>query len=860
MRARPAYPFLCGVIFVQLVSVASHGRAADGIALELPRHAYYRGEQIALTVSATPAVNKGTVELSLGGCAVASAPLQGSSVKIAVPTGDIKVGQYELKATLRAPGREASAVEQVTIARKPASDRLEIWLWGAGGGGTASYYFDHGFTIAGGPSWVYWHDERRADAMKDLDYRLARGVYATIGPCGGIRRGDFKRVTLTGDDTAYKGAGRHEEDIYNPFAADVEAARREANRRFMEALGNHPAIKVAFYNTEQVDHLWLDNLNREGVELTRKTLGFTRDQRGEPNFVAPGVIADDDRGYRFLKYVYKGGNGLAHANQQTAEDVKRFRPDVWTLTDPYRAVAVLDMFPGMDMVGTWTYTSNDPKPMLYVETMRALTRGTRQRPLQIVTLLNYPGTMAPRSLGPSDGNSWGHAKPEHAGWMLTGPDFCKEVSWLILSRAPKIFGYYFSSACNPVACDKPEDQFRVPRATSDAIREMANRVYQPYGQMITRLDVARRRIAVLSSQASRLYGKSPRTLGYPNDQIYGFYTVLAMAHLDGDVLFDEHVEQGALKDYDVLVLPKCDVVTKTMYDEILRFAKRGGRIVADQYLGPEIPGVVRFNFDFTYRNKVNADAIATGVTFAQWDDHLNPNTAELAKARGVTAEEDRKILESYARQLTAGLAGKVRTDVLLDTPRALVNVLENDGVKYLLLVNDNRAYGDRVGKYRAVMEKLVPQTVTVALPGWEGTLHAYDLLERKALSSTRSGDGSRFKVELTELGGKLIALYGVDLAKLVVSVPPTIRRSSPCALSVTIADERGSAVHGLQPLRVTVTDAKGQPTEYSGCYCATGGWLRIPFSPAVNDEPGSWKVAIEDLTAGLTAEKRFEVR
>ena len=54
-------------------------------------------------------------------------------------------------------------------------------------------------------------------------------------------------------------------------------------------------MKVAFYNTELVDDLWLDNLNREGVERTGKRLGFTRDERGGPKFVAPGVIADDDR-------------------------------------------------------------------------------------------------------------------------------------------------------------------------------------------------------------------------------------------------------------------------------------------------------------------------------------------------------------------------------------------------------------------------------------------------------------------------------------------------------------------------------------------------------------------------------------
>ena len=36
----------------------------------------------------------------------------------------------------------------------------------------------------------------------------------------------------------------------------------------------------------------------------------------------PGVLADDDRGYRFQKYVFTEGSGLSYANRRTAEDVK----------------------------------------------------------------------------------------------------------------------------------------------------------------------------------------------------------------------------------------------------------------------------------------------------------------------------------------------------------------------------------------------------------------------------------------------------------------------------------------------------------------------------------------------------------
>ncbi|MBM4086751.1 MAG: hypothetical protein FJ272_18345, partial [Planctomycetes bacterium] len=567
-----------------LIAMAGYGVGlAQELALSAPRSAYWRGETIPLSVAASGAVAKGDLRVSLDQMPGLTVPFDGKSAKVAVPTADVRVGTYELRAAVGG----VAATMSVTVARRPASDRLEIWLWGTGGGDYA-YYYDHGFTIAGGPNWTYWKDADRAAHIQQLDSKLVRGVYATIGPCGGIQRRDLKGVNAEADDVAYKGAGRRGEEILNPFAPEVERVRRESNQKLMEAIGDHPSVKMAFYNTELVDNLWLDNLNRGGIELTQRKLGFTRDQRGQPKFVSPGVIADDDRGYLFLKHVYKEGNGLSYANRKTAEDIKRYRPDVWTVTDPYRQVTFLDMFPGLDAVETWTYTNNDPKLMLYIETLRALTRGTKQMPLQMVTLLNYPGMLAPKSATAELSAQRVLDKPDHAGWMLMGPDRCKEVSWIILSRAPKIIGYYYSSACNPQKYNRPEDQFYVPHATSDAIQELSDRVFRPYGQMITRLDVAKRRIAVLSSHAARLYGKSPRTIGYPNEQIYAFYSVMAMAHLNGDVLLDEHVEKGALKDYDVLALPKCDVVTKTMHDEMVKFAQRGGIIFSDQHLGPDI--------------------------------------------------------------------------------------------------------------------------------------------------------------------------------------------------------------------------------------------------------------------------------
>ena len=133
-------------------------------------------------------------------------------------------------------------------------------------------------------------------------------------------------------------------------------------------------------------------------------------------------------------------------------------------------------------------------------------------------------------------------------------------------------------------------------------------------------------------------------------------------------------------------------------------------------------------------------------------------------------------------------------------------------------------------------------------------------MERKPLAATKLGNGYRFQVDLTELGGKIIALYPAKPSKLEVSVPEAAKRGGKHAIAVAIRDDNGQLLPGLQPLRVTVTDPQDRPTEYSDYYCASRGKLNIAFRPAVNDRVGLWKVTVEDLTAGLTAQQAFRVR
>jgi hypothetical protein len=363
---------------------------------------------------------------------------------------------------------------------------------------------------------------------------------------------------------------------------------------------------------------------------------------------------------------------------------------------------------------------------------------------------------------------------------------------------------------------------------------------------------------VLSSQASRLYNKSPNVVaGYPNEQIYPLYSVLAMTHRQADVLFDEHVERGELERYKYLVLPKCDVITETMHARIREFIGRGGLVVADQYLGPNSPEALKVDFDFTYRPKVNADAIASGVMYAEWHDQLKPETAALAKAKGVTAEEDQKLLDSYAAQLDKKLEAAWPAVTRVDTPHVLVNELEHDGVRYLALINDHRAYDDRTGPYKAIMEGLRPIRATVSVAG--EAIHPHDLVRAVPLASRRAGGRTEFEVELDALGGTLVALYPAAIDRVTVKAPPTVRRGDSCAVDVAVVDAGGGPVKGLAPVVATVSDTNGRSVECSGHHVAEDGRLRLVVAPGITDAPGRWTIRVEERGSGKSAETPLQV-
>ncbi|MEX2306873.1 MAG: hypothetical protein WD738_04740 [Pirellulales bacterium] len=857
-----------------VVATPAFANSAVGLSVRLDRHAFYQGEEIPVRVvcanTEKARLQDLQLQVSIEGLVeqrrkITSLDInESASYLLRIPSSGLRSGRYSITIKLDSPqGRITCSEAQIYLARRPNADRMPVWLWphkafldqlkpfDGRSKRTLDWWASHGFTeVAVG--------EGNSEAMLGaLDYALTLGLNVCLMPNGGLV--SAPSFEATDEEVWYQGLGDRELEQnnaaprkLNPFHPKVIAWHDRENEQLMRRVADYPQIRSAFFNSEIVDQLTV-NLNELGKQRMEQALGFGPQELGEPNFVQPGVVADDDRSLQFHRYVYKQGNGLAAANQRTADMVHRYRPDVLTINDPFRSRALLDGFSGIDVVGSWTYTNPDPKLMLYVETLRAACRNTDQIPLSTVTLLNYPGELT----------------PSEKDWTMMGPGRLAVTTWINLSRAPRMLCYYFSSGCDPFAAleddlktpKKDVSEEALPPSTYSMIKRLAVEVLQPLGGLIRQCEVAPRRIAVLSSDTSALLRRREPLLGhYPNMQVHHFYTVLAMAHLPADIVLEEQIERHGLNGYDVLVLPQCDTLPMSVYDKVMDFHDRGGLILADQFLGPDIPGAVRFDFDFTYRKQVTAMAIAKGRGFADWNDHLQPDAARMEAVKGVSALEDQRIMESYAAMLRATLGDRIERAVDSSEPTALVSLLDAKGCRYLVVVNDKRDYDERVGKYRSELGEIVPQTVAITLSDWQDKeLIAYDLMARKQLEVEKLDGCYRLDVDLTEVGGTLIALCPRSLEALDVTVPATVVRGAKTHASVRLLDAAGFTPLGLQPIRFSVYDTDDRVHEVSDYHLLHNGLATLELIPALNDPSGKWRIVVDDLITGRQSSATFDV-
>ncbi|NIA13269.1 MAG: hypothetical protein GWP08_04255 [Nitrospiraceae bacterium] len=826
MKARCVCWLVAGVCLL-----VSGWASAQGVSFTTSRHVYERGKACTLTVSAPGA---GSVAFDTNGWLAETVPATDGVARYTIDTTQLRAGDYTVRA--RSDGAAPEAVFALTIAKAHDGERMPVWRWGFGGSDPA-WGLRHGFTgaflssVGDTPEALSARADDYARYLEEAgrqDFEL--GLY--IDELSKQWNDDESVLSLLPDGSYVEGKP------YPLEPAVVEKARQVVDA-WVARFKDYPGLRHVMLHSEWQAPFCVNDtavqlaLEATGLDLREWVQDKWRLKPEQPGSVVNGVIADDNPRYRLMQWWWQRGHGTAVLNEMQHGIIKSHAPHLLTWHEPYRLAPVRNSHKGLDCIGTWTYGHPDIKRLCYTTYLQAAARPEGQLVQQDITLFVYGRFAVPI------GDSTADLSQDFAGgdpYFVASPDYVREALWLVVSQRPDILCLYSAGRLAPE--NLTNDPFYAYPDTFNAIGQTCEELVQPYGPAILKSKRTPARVAVLMSAASTWFSASARLPGYPNEQTLPYATLLMMNHVPFEVVLDDDVTESGLDNYDVLVMPRADTLTRGMHEQIAAFAKGGGSVIADASLRASIPGAQITDYDFTHQMRIDGKALAAG--------------------NAVTAEEDRAIMEGYAAQLAPLLAGVARPAASV-SPRVLTNSLDAGAARYHFFVNDERMYGPRFGQWKLRFELGVPQTAEMRIL-LDGRPALYNALRRERIEYETIDGKAVFDLRLPGARGALVVALPEAIGSVVLDAPAQGALGEPVTLAISVRGESGNDLPCVLPLRVDIVDPLGRKTEWNRYTATENGRRDLTFLPGLNDVPGVWSVRVSDLVAGKSARASIEVR
>jgi hypothetical protein len=822
-----------------LVLLSLTTAAANDLKFLNERHAYVRGETLTLRLT-TGAGEE--VAFAVSGWLPRQVPVARGEARYEVDTSLLHAGDYEVRAQPLQADRPvgAPAFFPISIAPPRNPQRFPVWNWGGAEDPDLSWWSARGFNglrLSSTRDPIRGKDRSTAQIF-DEGARLGLDIGAYLYPLLASRWGreePARCVLLDGT--------RDPRRVY-PREPIVLAHARRTAEAWVEQYGEYPSFRHALLNSEyQVPFCG----NEEVRTLAKREAGLEPDEVLRTDFLRKdsasldvaklppdlrprdGLIPDDHPVARFLKWWWERGHGTSVLNAEMARIIKAGKPDVMTWHDPYRLAPVYHTHQGLDIISTWTYGHPDIKRLGYTTVLEAAAKRDHQKVMQTITLYLYSRFVM------SVERSTAQPLADRAGrdaWFNAGPDFVREAMWLVLSQRPDLLGFYYPGASRPSSPNV--DPYVSSPETFDAIGEVCRSLVEPYGPTILQCRRLRPRVAVLNSATSLWFQGAPLWYSYANEQILPYCALLMMNHVPFDVLLDDDIAAGRLDDYEVLVIPRGDTLTRGVHERIVEFA-RTRKVIANKTMRAKVPGAAVTDFDFTFERAVDGNLLPRG--------------------QGMTAEEHRSRMEAYADQLQPLLADR-RGPADTESKRVLINTLESGDLRYVFLVNDDRTYGPRFGAWKLQFETGLRQTAKVRLTT-SGVPALYDAIAKRLLGASATDGKAEFDVTLPAALGKIIAILPERIGRVGITTPPKIERGQPYPIGVSVLGVSGRPLRGALPVRVQITDPLGRENEFSRYAAIDGDTWTLPFLAAMNDPAGVWTIRVTELLGGSRAEQSF---
>ena len=746
----------------------------------------------------------------------------------------LKPATYELRARFETGdyATEQSTKLQI-VGRMPP--RMPVIMWGAGGDEIPRLK-DLGFTHfigLGADYGTMWENRAIAPPAKPeviaknraiLDSALANGleVVASLSPSR-VLESDPKNLRIGRDGKPYT-----RQDICASMP-DFAPFFQVVGMSVGKAYGDHPAFTAALIDTEVRDSSQV-SFNPVDVEAYKKfanadipaevSAKWGVDWTKLKDFPADRVIADDHPILKYLRWFWTVGDGWNALHSALHKGVKSTGRQ-WTFFDPaVRQPSISGAGGSVDVISHWTYTYPDPQRIgMCADQLFAMSAATgkNQRVMKMTQLIWYRSQTAPiGSKAPGELVAWEDHDPE-AAYITIAPMHLKEALWTKISRP--IQGIMYHGWQSLVQTDSPSAYRFTNPNTAPVLKQLVNDVIEPLGPTLMEIPDERSEVAFLESFTSQMFA---RRGGYGSNMGWEADVWLALqhAHVQTDILFEETLLKSGLSGRKVLVMPYCDVLTQSVVARIADWQKKGGKIVADEFLCPGLKA------DFTIQS---------------------------FKREKKAAEDKAKVLE-LAKSFSA-----LPQKVSCDNPEIITRMRRFGDATYVFVINDKREYGSYVGQHGLVMENGLPASGVVSLKA--ESANVYELTGTQFIVPKRGDDGSMsWKVDLGPGDGKIFLVLPKPLLGLNLELPESATAGQKAAVKLQITSTADSPLKAVIPVKVEIRDANGVLTECSGFHAAENGVLDLALDLAPNDDPGTWEVRVKELASGMEAVKWMSLK
>ncbi|MFH0963937.1 MAG: hypothetical protein V2A58_07975 [Planctomycetota bacterium] len=865
---------------VDVYAVAAAEDKTPRVELSQPvqRHAFYREEKegvIRFIVSPRQELAGASATFVLESDPY---PTQGELLRETVELGDLKAqekrdiafdirpgtwrsGDYTVTALVTAGDETLARGEtKVFIRRRPNADRMLVNAYFTGDPGTVAEYGFNQIKVADDSTKTRWKDGKYLppdDPLRMLDPRQdgrRQGAIDLFDECvkhgmWGVIRIDCIRRVPEGVEEAYalKRDGKGLQDrpgVYfsageprpNPWHPKVVETDADFFRQALGVWKDMPAWHGLFMNSETEGDLDVFG-NDYWLAIAEKELGFpvpedATEVWGMKGMDLPkdGIIESNEPHYRFYRWWWEKGMGQGMLHAKIAEAIKEFRPDVLTWSDPaLRQPCVRGRLAGMDQILMWNYAwPNISRFPMIADELRLAAVGGQERLFNIQIIVYSDQAI------PSQGPHWPHIKRQD--YLLAHSSaIMREAIWLVLSRG--VSGLSFHG----IETVRREEGMRADDARTNliglgyrasvysnpdtlmTIKEMNEKVVQPFGMLIKELAPIKGEVVMLLSTAN-LVLTSRDAEDFDLNEAGHMCAKLQAAHVAVDPVYEINLEENGLAGYKAIALPGCKVLPRHIYDRIAEFVKGGGIVIADQMLVPKFEKVLT----------LPREAATQGGEKALEEEHLR-----------------------HAETIRKELDGRVTRWADCDSPTVVLSTLEDGENRYLFVINNQRTAGDYVGPWGRVLDDGVPQKTRVRIR--ETSRFIYDMLDASIVETETDGGWLVWDVALGPGEGRIFAVRPTPIGNVRVEVSPTVEKGKETAVFVTVLDEGGAPSAGLLPLRVTIRDSQGAESDASDYYLARDGKVTVPIRIARNDPSGAWEVSARDLTAGREGRAFFQV-